>query len=91
MSLGSPAIMTFRPKKKAKINTSHPPKIANGEYAEVLSVPLFHGDLVVMHGTGIHRLYDVRRTNSLAHPGLSGLTKAWYSIKSTLKEVGVSP
>ena len=46
--------MSFRPKKKAK------PKPTNGSE---LDLQLFHGDIVVMHGTEIHRCYEVRWTS----------------------------
>ena len=48
LSLGSPAIMSFRPKKKHVKN-----------HKEVLSFPLYHGDMVVMHGAEIHKYYEV--------------------------------
>lgn len=59
LSLGSPATMSFRPKKKADVDTSMARKPTDGEYYEVLTVPVFHGDFVVMHGTDLHKLYDV--------------------------------
>ncbi|KAL1884208.1 hypothetical protein VTK73DRAFT_5344 [Phialemonium thermophilum] len=58
LSLGSPAVMSFRPKRKAKIQTTYGKKGPKGDFVEVLVLPLYHGDLVVMHGTRIHRLYD---------------------------------
>ncbi|KAL0937584.1 uncharacterized protein CTRU02_207315 [Colletotrichum truncatum] len=47
LSLGSPAQMAFRHKKSYAKN-----KLV------VLKFPLCHGDLVVMHGTRIHRAYE---------------------------------
>lgn len=63
LSLGSPSIMKFRPKRRAESFRGLP---RHGEtesdralFKSVLEVPLRHGDLVVMHGTAIHRLYEV--------------------------------
>lgn len=44
--------MSFRPKIKIKGKR----KPTNGS---VLDLQLFHGDIVVMHGTEIHRYYEV--------------------------------
>ncbi|KZL86345.1 oxoglutarate iron-dependent oxygenase protein [Colletotrichum incanum] len=46
LSLGSPALMSFK-KKKAYA----------GNEKKVLQLTMFHGDLVVMHGTRIHQAY----------------------------------
>ncbi|TQN75222.1 Alpha-ketoglutarate-dependent dioxygenase alkB-like protein 3 [Colletotrichum shisoi] len=46
LSLGSPAQMCFKMK----------PSYA-GKGSKVLQLPIFHGDLVVMHGTRIHQAY----------------------------------
>jgi hypothetical protein len=57
--------MSFRPKKKSGIISSELPKHIGGsslDYGEALIFPIYHGDLVVMHGTKIHRLYDVGST-----------------------------
>ncbi|RYP07948.1 hypothetical protein DL765_008969 [Monosporascus sp. GIB2] len=58
LSLGSPATMRFRPKKKAKIGESSGLKSDKGNKKEVLCFTLNHGDMVVMHGTGIHKYYE---------------------------------
>lgn len=49
LSLGSPAVMAFRVKRKH-----------GGGTAETLKFPIYHGDMVVMHGTDIHQYYEVR-------------------------------
>ncbi|KAI0130179.1 hypothetical protein BJ170DRAFT_720338 [Xylariales sp. AK1849] len=56
LSLGSPAVMRFRPKKKTTIGTV-------GNNKELLRMPvvsftLNHGDIVIMHGTEIHKFYE---------------------------------
>lgn len=54
-SVGSPAHMIFRPKWKEDF----PEAVRNKtHYKPVLSFNLFHGDIVVMHGAAIHRLYE---------------------------------
>ncbi|RYP75102.1 hypothetical protein DL771_002563 [Monosporascus sp. 5C6A] len=58
LSLGSPATMRFRPKKKASIGESSGLKSDKGNKKEVLCFTLNHGDMVVMHGTGIHKYYE---------------------------------
>jgi hypothetical protein len=56
-------MMSFRPKKKsgmaAVVSEATRPKGTGKEYSEVLSFPLYHGDVLVMHGTAIHGFYDV--------------------------------
>ena len=65
LSLGSPSFMRFRPKwKRASPFPSIKEKIAAGSrgkkvYADVLEVPMKHGDIMVMHGADIQRYYDV--------------------------------
>jgi alkylated DNA repair dioxygenase AlkB len=49
--------MTVRP--KAKYNLGSDSNNAKGTKADVLKMVLRHGDLVVMHGTGIQKLYEV--------------------------------
>ncbi|KAL3418928.1 hypothetical protein PVAG01_09149 [Phlyctema vagabunda] len=57
LSLGADATMSFRPKKKS--NVCGPPKTSNeGEKPTVLKIKLGHGDLLIMHGTQIQKLYD---------------------------------
>ncbi|GKT69493.1 oxoglutarate iron-dependent oxygenase protein [Colletotrichum tofieldiae] len=46
LSLGSPALMSFKRKKAYA-----------GNDKKVLQLTMFHGDLVVMHGTRIHQAY----------------------------------
>lgn len=48
LSLGSPAVMAFRLKKKYDKNRP-----------QVLQFPICHGDIVVMHGAEIHKYYEV--------------------------------
>lgn len=48
LSLGSPALMTFKMKKSYA-----------GRDDVVLRFPLYHGDVVVMHGPRIHQAYLV--------------------------------
>ncbi|ORY67655.1 uncharacterized protein BCR38DRAFT_338511 [Pseudomassariella vexata] len=53
LSLGSPSIMNFAPKSSSGIG-----KKTKGKYGPaVLSFPLNHGDIVVMHGSMIHKHY----------------------------------
>ncbi|KAK3365209.1 hypothetical protein B0T24DRAFT_428302 [Lasiosphaeria ovina] len=57
LSLGSPSIMKFRP--KVKIDFGRPlSKNSKGLYRDVLEVPMKHGDIMVMHGQAIHKLYE---------------------------------
>ncbi|KAH8662109.1 hypothetical protein BX600DRAFT_437531 [Xylariales sp. PMI_506] len=56
LSVGSPSVMRFRPKKNCSIGTAG--KNKKGVKPPVLSFPLFHGDICVMHGTTIHKLYE---------------------------------
>ncbi|KAK2001110.1 hypothetical protein LX36DRAFT_629421 [Colletotrichum falcatum] len=46
LSLGSPALMSFKTKKSYSVKEK-----------KVLQLTIFHGDLVVMHGTRIHQAY----------------------------------
>ncbi|KAL2757753.1 hypothetical protein ACRALDRAFT_2016840 [Sodiomyces alcalophilus JCM 7366] len=52
LSLGSPAVMAFRMKKKY-----------NSAQREMLRFPIYHGDMVVMHGTDIHQFYEIWATD----------------------------
>ncbi|KAI0913754.1 hypothetical protein F4823DRAFT_640314 [Ustulina deusta] len=52
LSLGSPACMRFRGKKKSGFKNT----IARGQV--MLSFVLEHGDIVIMHGTKIHQHYE---------------------------------
>ncbi|KAF2999511.1 hypothetical protein E8E14_001335 [Neopestalotiopsis sp. 37M] len=68
LSLGSPSIMRFRPKKKSPIGedgkkkkktpNSTDSKRRGGNKAAVISIPLFHGDIVIMHGTELQKHYE---------------------------------
>ncbi|KAI0808846.1 hypothetical protein GGR55DRAFT_696551 [Xylaria sp. FL0064] len=51
LSLGSPSIMRFRAKKKSGFE-------GLGKTRTMLSFVLEHGDIVVMHGTKIHKYYE---------------------------------
>ncbi|KAK0703506.1 hypothetical protein B0T26DRAFT_744306 [Lasiosphaeria miniovina] len=57
LSLGSPSIMKFRPKVKIDFG-KHLPKNLKGLYRDVLEAPMKHGDIMVMHGQAIHKLYE---------------------------------
>lgn len=50
--------MRFRPKKKATIGKGSGRK-SDENKKEVLALTLNHGDIVVMHGTAIQKLYEV--------------------------------
>jgi len=54
-------MMSFRPKKKSGMEhvVSVPPKAKGKDFCAVLSFPLFHGDITIMHGSRIHGLYEV--------------------------------
>lgn len=56
-------MMSFRPKKWSGMTDvvaeAVYPKGDGKEYGEVLAFPLYHGDMLVMHGTKIHRYYEV--------------------------------
>jgi alkylated DNA repair dioxygenase AlkB len=63
LSLGANATMNFRPKKKTNI-----PSLDEGnargkkdktEKSSILSIKLEHGDIVIMHGREIQKLYEV--------------------------------
>jgi hypothetical protein len=61
--------MRFRPKKKSPIGedekkkkktpNSTDSKRRGGNKAAVVSIPLFHGDIVMMHGTELQKHYEV--------------------------------
>ena len=51
--------MRFRPKKKASIGQGSGYKSDNGNKKPALAFTLNHGDIVVMHGTAIHKYYEV--------------------------------
>ncbi|OIW31189.1 hypothetical protein CONLIGDRAFT_595382, partial [Coniochaeta ligniaria NRRL 30616] len=62
LSLGSPATMAFRPKKKSGMNgivsVGTRPTGVGKDFKDVLEFPLYHGDLLVMNGSLIHRYYE---------------------------------
>lgn len=59
LSLGSPSLMRFRP--KAQKGFQLPLHGGRGKlvYNEVLEVPMMHGDMMVMFGTQVQRVYEV--------------------------------
>jgi alkylated DNA repair dioxygenase AlkB len=59
LSLGSPSIMKFRPKKKEAGFAGIVPKDSKGLYKTILEVPMKHGDMMVMHGSRIHGVFEV--------------------------------
>lgn len=75
--------MAFRPKKTPKkhpewdmskvVSEATLPK-ADGNYSELLKFPLYHGDMVLMHGSLIHRYYEV--SHSCLHWAAN--TNTWY-------------
>ncbi|KAK7974121.1 hypothetical protein PG989_015969 [Apiospora arundinis] len=56
LSLGSPAVMHFRPKRKTNLGQVGSGKKGNKDH--VISFVLNHGDIVIMHGNHIHRDYE---------------------------------
>ncbi|KAI1641496.1 hypothetical protein F4809DRAFT_654963 [Biscogniauxia mediterranea] len=56
LSLGSPAVMYFRPKKRTTIGEAS--KTKKGDRRPMLGFVLEHGDMVVMHGRDIHKYYE---------------------------------
>ncbi|KAI1500619.1 hypothetical protein F5X99DRAFT_429281 [Biscogniauxia marginata] len=56
LSLGSPSLMFFRPKKRTTIGD--PSKAKRGDRPPMLGFVLEHGDMVVMHGRDIHKYYE---------------------------------
>lgn len=71
LSLGAKATMNFRPKKKAHIPSLDEGTVRNrgrgkgltnsaeGSKPVVLSIQLEHGDIVIMHGREIQKLFEV--------------------------------
>ncbi|KAK0655894.1 hypothetical protein B0T16DRAFT_292826, partial [Cercophora newfieldiana] len=58
LSLGSPSIMKFRPKKKETGFNNAVGRDARGLFKTILEVPMKHGDMMVMHGSRIHGIYE---------------------------------
>ncbi|KAI0602778.1 hypothetical protein F4775DRAFT_600732 [Biscogniauxia sp. FL1348] len=56
LSLGSPAVMYFRPKKRTTIGEAS--KSKKGDRPPMLGFVLEHGDMVIMHGRDIHKYYE---------------------------------
>lgn len=56
LSLGSQAIMSLRPKAKAMLGNLS--RNAKGTKPAVLRVTLDHGDIVIMHGSGVQQYYE---------------------------------
>jgi alkylated DNA repair dioxygenase AlkB len=55
LSLGSPATMSFR----KKMSKSERVGLPGGSRKAHLTFKLEHGDIVLMHGTAIHKFYEV--------------------------------
>jgi hypothetical protein len=56
--------MKFRPKHNSEFDPKDFPQRGREAakkrlYYDVLEVPMRHGDMMVMHGRAIHRLYEV--------------------------------
>lgn len=43
----------------AVVSEAARPKAAGKDFQDVLTFPLYHGDMLIMHGTKIHRYYEV--------------------------------
>jgi len=57
------ATMSFRPKSKSSIGQKR--KGAKGNKDAVLSFTLQHGDIMVMHGPLVQKLYEVRHPRTM--------------------------
>jgi hypothetical protein len=60
LSLGSPSTMRFRPKRGTGFFLPTHKQLGKVCYKEVLEVPMKHGDMMVMVGTNIQKVYEVR-------------------------------
>ncbi|CAD6443867.1 cb27798f-838e-4cbf-b0df-89cd4318de08 [Sclerotinia trifoliorum] len=62
LSLGASSTMCFRPKNKSTIGGIHKTnkgsKTSKKDYAKLT---LNHGDIIIMHGSGIHKYYEATR------------------------------
>ncbi|KAK1710416.1 hypothetical protein BDP67DRAFT_595609 [Colletotrichum lupini] len=102
LSLGSPAIMFFAKKTKSVKNAKRGKKTKEDEeYRKVvLKFPLYHGDIVVMHGSRIHEEYLHRvdpkgkrrfamtcRNIDLTHPSFTPQGRDDALMKSTVPSV----
>ncbi|KFY32355.1 hypothetical protein V493_00282 [Pseudogymnoascus sp. VKM F-4281 (FW-2241)] len=56
LSLGASATMSLRPKAKAAVGITS--RNAKGTKAPILRVTLEHGDMVIMHGSGVQQYYE---------------------------------
>lgn len=61
LSLGAPSVMSFRPKKRSGLKMFGRQGGKDGTYPAIIKFACRHGDYVVMHGRGIHALYEVRQ------------------------------
>lgn len=57
LSLGATATFSIRPKAKSGIGAIS--KNAKGSKPDALKLRLDHGDLIIMHGSGIQKFYEV--------------------------------
>ncbi len=58
MSLGCSSVMHWRPKASVKICGKTKANNQKGEKREVLKILLEHGDIMIMHGAKIQKLYE---------------------------------
>ncbi|SPQ19543.1 747741fe-b9b0-4527-9d33-d1795b9f6765 [Thermothielavioides terrestris] len=58
LSLGSPSTMRFRPKRGTGFFLPTHKQLGKVCYKEVLEVPMKHGDMMVMVGTNIQKVYE---------------------------------
>ncbi|KFY29613.1 hypothetical protein V494_08611 [Pseudogymnoascus sp. VKM F-4513 (FW-928)] len=56
LSLGCSATMSLRPKAKAEVGITS--RNAKGTKAPIIRVTLEHGDMVIMHGSGVQQYYE---------------------------------
>ncbi|KFY90370.1 hypothetical protein V498_06017 [Pseudogymnoascus sp. VKM F-4517 (FW-2822)] len=56
LSLGASATMSLRPKAKAAVGITS--RNAKGTKAPIIRVTLEHGDMVIMHGSGVQQYYE---------------------------------
>lgn len=86
LSLGSPSTMRFRPKRNTQFFL--PTRLEQGRicYKEVLEVTMKHGDIMVMIGTEIQKVYEVSNPRQKRSMGLSDM----ISTPSTPTECAAS-
>jgi len=51
--------MSWRPKSKSKLKSANEHKNQKGTKKPFLKILLEHGDIMVMHGSGIQKTYEV--------------------------------